>query len=910
MAAEVGCPYVGLVPFTETDAQFFFGRDQETQQVVANLFASRLTLLYGASGVGKSSVLRAGVLHEFERRAARATACGETPEQAVVYLKDWQGDTVSRFREALRRAIAKAFPEAGEVLPAATANLDDILATVTDRLKIDLLVILDQFEEYFLYHGEERVSEELFARQLTAAVNRPGLPVSFLLVLRDDALARLDRFKARIPRLFSNYLRLRPLASEAARAAITEPVAVFNELPTTARGCDGQVRLDPELVTAVLEQVRRGHVQVGEGGRADEAGETGVEAAFLQLVMTRVWEEEVNVGSRVLRAETFSNLGGAEAIVRGHLDRVMGELSVEECQVCARVFQHLVTPSGVKIAHTAADLAEFAEIELVEMERLLTRLSGSRMRLVTPVAPTDATGDVRYESYHDALAQAMLEWRRRYVEERERKVLERKVEGKHQELEAERRTAHQLRRLSRGLAISVALALAAMIFAFFQQLRAKESAQQAEESAQVAQEQERKARSAGQQVTRLATELQVTQAKEKQQRLEARARAAELTGEVEKAAQLRHDAATSREESENLARILLKLGAKLGASREFGEAEIGAFAELKLAELHSENDRERRRAEEAEQRLKETNSELVAAGAKLMAAGAELMAAQATIANMQHDFDVWKPKPLEVAWLGMRFVPIPSGRFLMGSPENELQRADNETLHEVEITRPYWMAETEVTQAQWRSLMKDNPSSFTQCGGDCPVENINWFDAVSFANRLSQRENLPSCYEFDGCENSLGECRSPIFKGLECQGYRLPTEAEWEYAARAGTTTPFWTGENVTTDQANYDGNYPYADYPKGDYLKNTVVVRSFDPNPWGLYEVHGNVWEWVHDWYGPYSGELKRDPIGPGWGSARVIRGGSWVDGVRGCRTAYRYNFLPVSRSYDRGFRLVRTIP
>ena len=117
MATEVDCPYVGLVPYTEEDARFFFGRERETRQVVANLFASRLTLLYGASGVGKSSVLRAGVLHELERRAARSAAQGEAPEQLAIYLKDWQGDIVSRLREALRRVLARAFPEAGEVVP-------------------------------------------------------------------------------------------------------------------------------------------------------------------------------------------------------------------------------------------------------------------------------------------------------------------------------------------------------------------------------------------------------------------------------------------------------------------------------------------------------------------------------------------------------------------------------------------------------------------------------------------------------------------------------------------------------------------------------------------------------------------------------------------------------------------------
>lgn len=286
----------------------------------------------------------------------------------------------------------------------AEAELADALAAVSDGLGVGLLVILDQFEEYFLYHGEDGVEGDPFVRQLAAAVNRPVLAASFLVSLRYDALARLDRFKGRIPRLFSNYLRLRPLAGEAAREAIVEPVAVYNQLPEASRGSD-PVRLEPQLVAAVVEGVRRGRVRLGGGGRGAEEGEAGIEAPFLQLVMTRVWEKELGSGSRALRAQKLMDLGGAAAIVEGHLDRVMVELSAAEHRICERIFQHLVTPSGAKIAHTTADLTGLAEVETGRMERLLTRITGSGMRLLTPVAPADAVEAVRYEIYHDALAQ-------------------------------------------------------------------------------------------------------------------------------------------------------------------------------------------------------------------------------------------------------------------------------------------------------------------------------------------------------------------------------------------------------------------------------------------------------------------------------------------------------------------------
>ncbi len=276
-------------------------------------------------------------------------------------------------------------------------------------------------------------------------------------------------------------------------------------------------------------------------------------------------------------------------------------------------------------------------------------------------------------------------------------------------------------------------------------------------------------------------------------------------------------------------------------------------------------------------------------------------------------------------WTGpleMRFRYVPAGRFQMGSPDTETERDDDEVLHEVELTRGFWMGETEVTQAQWRQLMKSSPSRFGSCGDDCPVENVNWYEAVTFANQLSKRAKLTPCYTTEGCQGSLGggcaedeiycsgdySCKVVAMPALGCTGLRLPTEAEWEYAARARTKTPFSTGSNLTTAQANYDGNYPYAGGSKGEYRKTTMPVRSFDPNPWKLYEVHGNVYEWTWDWFGDYPESTEADPTGAERGSSRVVRGGSWFGYARRCRSANRYRSAPGNRGADVGFRLVRT--
>ena len=195
------------------------------------------------------------------------------------------------------------------------------------------------------------------------------------------------------------------------------------------------------------------------------------------------------------------------------------------------------------------------------------------------------------------------------------------------------------------------------------------------------------------------------------------------------------------------------------------------------------------------------------------------------------------------------YVRIPAGSFTMGSPKTEPGRDDDEVRHEVVLTRSFWLKATEVTQGEWRQLMGTSPSYFGSCGDRCPVEKVNWWEALAYCNALSRSEGLPECYELGGCNNKKPgedmECKEVRFAGLDCRGYRLPTEAEWEYAARAGTTTPFHTGTCLSTDQANYDGNYPQKGCPKGKSHSISVQVESFPANPWGLHDMLGNVWEW-----------------------------------------------------------------
>jgi formylglycine-generating enzyme required for sulfatase activity len=229
--------------------------------------------------------------------------------------------------------------------------------------------------------------------------------------------------------------------------------------------------------------------------------------------------------------------------------------------------------------------------------------------------------------------------------------------------------------------------------------------------------------------------------------------------------------------------------------------------------------------------------------------------------------------------LGISFKYITAGTFMMGSPESEPERHEDEKQHQVTLTKPYYIATTEVTQAQWQAVMGHNPSYFSSCGSDCPVDDVSWNDVQKFIKKINLR----------------GEGH-----------YRLPTEAEWEYAARAGTTTVFSFANNITTAQVNYHGNYPYDDAAEGEYRDTAVAVGSLPANNWGLYEMHGNVWEWVQDWYDSYPSTAVTDPTGPKTGNRRCKRSGSWNDVGGFGRSADRSWHLPDKSSSLMGFRLV----
>ena len=258
--------------------------------------------------------------------------------------------------------------------------------------------------------------------------------------------------------------------------------------------------------------------------------------------------------------------------------------------------------------------------------------------------------------------------------------------------------------------------------------------------------------------------------------------------------------------------------------------------------------------------------------------------------------------------VGMKLTLIPAGKFLMGSPDREEERESAELQHEVTITKPFYMGVYEVTQEQYEKLMRKprEGGKYNEWnwgarfgagsggGPDHPMENVKFAQAIEHCKRLSE---LPE-------EKEAG------------RRYRLPTEAEWEYACRAGTQTTFHFGDALSAKRANFNGTFPYGAAEKGPYLRKTAKVGSYPPNAWGLYDMHGNVAEWCSDWYDKdyYRHSAKENPQGPPQGVLptdykdfyRVVRGGSWLDEARACRTAYRFRAMPSDGYQLVGFRVV----
>jgi WD40 repeat protein len=446
-------PFRGLGYYREQDEDWFFGRDTERGTIIANLRAARLTLLYAESGVGKSSLLRAGVAARLRELAHRDSHRGSATFVPVVFSA-WKDDPVEALIGEIERGVNSFMGEARAVtLP--RQQLAMAVKTASEAVNATFVIILDQFEEHFSYRLT-RSDPKRLATELARCMTDRGVRANFLIAVREDVYAQLgELFAGHKIDVYGNFLHLEYLDRTAGRAAIERPIEHFNAIHQS----EPPIKVEPELVDAVLDEVRRGRLVLGHGVQNGATGGARIgnaadeiEAPFLQLVMTRLWEVESSERSRTLRRATLDGLGGAETIVRTHLDDALGALAEEELASATDMFHDLVTPSGIRIAHTVGDLERMSSHSSDTVKAVLDKLDAAR--IVRPVEPAPGSTDERFEIFHDRLTAPLLEW----VDRRDNERLRR-------EARAQRRRANAFRALAVAAGLLLILAVLAVVFA-------------------------------------------------------------------------------------------------------------------------------------------------------------------------------------------------------------------------------------------------------------------------------------------------------------------------------------------------------------------------------------------------------------------------------------------------------------
>ncbi|MSP11830.1 MAG: hypothetical protein EXR62_02615 [Chloroflexi bacterium] len=449
----VDSPYKGRAAYDEQDARLFFGRERELERVLASLTSTKLTVLFGAAGAGKTSLLRAGVMAEGTQQPAEYTQ--HAPDYAVIYFDAWEGDALAALEQAIAYTTAAATSSGGSEtnvsvaqsapslgsdaqgkpasnghLSAAPANLTAALQAWTDQTSGTLLIMLDHFERYFQYHDQED-GHGTFAVEFPRAVRQPGLRANFLISVREGALEDEGIFTGRIPQFFNHCMTLDHLDREAAARAIEAPVQVYNQLHTA----DGErVDILPSLVQQIIQQLSPAPL-AAQPSRGAPSGNLApeqilparIQGWMVQVVMAHLWQAEWEmmalwsggrtVGPRALRVETLNRLGQVAGILQNHLNQVMERLAPAQQVVAAALFHFLVSPSGTRAAPTVADLAEYTGFAAEDILPVLEILTAEQARIVAPIVslPTQPGKSV-YTVADDLLVGAILRWRQTYLQ--------------------------------------------------------------------------------------------------------------------------------------------------------------------------------------------------------------------------------------------------------------------------------------------------------------------------------------------------------------------------------------------------------------------------------------------------------------------------------------------------------------
>ncbi|MGK7908534.1 MAG: AAA family ATPase [Synechococcus sp.] len=415
-------PYKGFEPFAREDAQLFFGREKEIERIVNYLKSSRITVLSGTSGIGKSSLLQAGVYSSLHRESLNNIKRYGVPKFAVVVFDDWQGDTLKKLIDQIQNEIEelskKKFSPWTSTRDLCEVSRQCIHSLGKDRKEGTLFIILDQFEEYFRYHPQPEEGKGSFEVQFPKVVNKLGLGVNFLISIREDMIAKLARFRGAIPKILQNWLRLEPLDKDSACDAILNPIyKVYNYQHQEAR-----ISVEPALVERILTEINsdtkfKNGYENGDSKTRDLFRSTTFQPSYLQVLMQVLWEEETTKNSRKLNLQTLQEMGGAKAVLASYFENKLEQLAQNSDlrfkEIVAMFIGFLVTPGGTKISYPLEDLATKADIEESQLRSVLTALS--QQHLINLVCDRDK---LCYEISYDILIPVILEWHDTYWKKR------------------------------------------------------------------------------------------------------------------------------------------------------------------------------------------------------------------------------------------------------------------------------------------------------------------------------------------------------------------------------------------------------------------------------------------------------------------------------------------------------------
>lgn len=792
-------PYPGLMAFQEKDAPVFFGRGEAIQEGLDRLHNLRryggkaLLLVLGASGWGKSSLLRAGIVPRLRR----------DPENWLVLDPFRPGlDPCAELADVLSKAITAHGPMSPDAPPATAKDLHrdlERLRRACGQREATVVIPIDQFEELLGDGGDADAGvcqgTERFLAFLREAMQDPSGRLVVLATLRSDFLGTFQCHPKLLGLPFDD-LKLGPMDVEGYTQVIEGPADVAG------------LSLEPGLSQRLVADTQ-----------------TGDALPLLAFTLQELWERYGRDGDLTL--VEYKRLGGLEGSVQRAANGVIQARTLSPAETQA-VRQAFAAMTRVNEQGQYARMPARWEAMPTEAREVLERFVKARLLIRGKENGT-------IEVAHEALLRTwptLKDW----------------LDQGRQELEQQSR----VRRLCQDLKST------------WTRESARRDAFSSLES--VAKDDP--------QALQLAEETLVEVLADGQRLLLERLKAARLLGTI------------GGEQAEAALRELLKreqLREESDQERVEIVLELLIKAASALRQIHWQ------------QRATTTDGtrSLLVPSATVRADGLAISTSLVTMRLLPSPRAERKSAWFEELAPGvpLTMVGIPAGSFLMGAPADELQRTYSEgPQHEVTLG-PFFLGQTPITQAQWRLVanwqkverdLKPDPSKLK--GANRPVEQVDWLDAVEFCRRLSQRTG---------------------------KRYGLPSEAQWEYACRAGSTTPFHFGETITPELANYNGNFTYGDGPKGTYRELTTEVASFPANAWGLHDMHGNVWEWCEDlWHENYEGAPTD---GSAWlnpkatkDDLRLLRGGSWFFTPKDCRSAFRSLYDPGYRFLSVGFRVV----